>query len=199
MSLIALHPGGGEYSLARRWPAVRYAEVAATLRAETHGQIVVVAGPGEEELAGEVVAGLGEPDWARIEAPATPRDLAALLVRCALFIGNDAFPMHLAAAAGMPVVAIFGPSNARAWGPYAPDAPERVAVVRRDELPCSPCFYRDHELGLREGCPPRMCLTNLPVERVLATARRLLRAPTRADAAQGLSATCGMSHDPACV
>jgi ADP-heptose:LPS heptosyltransferase len=171
--LIALHPGGGAYSLARRWPATHYAELAVALHAETGARIAVIAGPGEEALAGEVIADLGGPEWACVAAPDSPRALAALLADCALFAGNDAFPMHLAAAAGIPVVAIFGPSNARAWGPYAPDEPERVAVVRRDELPCSPCFYRGHQLGLREGCPPRMCLTALSVERVLAAARRL--------------------------
>ena len=174
--LIALHPGSGAYSMARRWPAARYAELAARLHAEMDAHIVVIAGPGEEQLAAAVVAGLGAPVWAHVEAPDAPRALAALLAGCALFAGNDAFPMHLAAAVGIPVVAIFGPSNARAWGPYAPGEPERVAVVRRAELPCSPCFYRGHQLGLREGCPPRMCLTGLPVERVLAAVRRLLRA-----------------------
>lgn len=174
--LIALHPGGGEYSLARRWPSERYAELAAALHTEAGTRIAVIAGPGEEELAGEVVTRLGRPQWARVEAPDSPRALGVLLASCALFIGNDAFPMHLAAAAGIPVVAIFGPSNARAWGPFACGEPERVAVVRRGELPCSPCFYRGHELGLREGCPPRMCLTGLPAERVLVVAMRLLRA-----------------------
>lgn len=183
--LIALHPGGGDYSLARRWPAAHYIELAAALHAETGARTVVIAGPGEDALAASIVSDLGAPDWACIASPATPRELAALLSGCALFIGNDAFPMHLAAATGIPVVAIFGPSNACAWGPYAPDAPERVAVVRRDELPCSPCFYRGHELGLREGCPPRMCLTNLPVERVLAAARRLLERQEAAHAAPG--------------
>ena len=195
--LVALHPGGGAYSLARRWPSARYTGLAAALHAEAGARIVVIAGSGEEELAGEVVAALGTPDWARVATPVTPRELAALLVRCALFVGNDAFPMHLAAAAGIPVVAIFGPSNAHAWGPCAPGEPDRVAIVRRDELPCSPCFYRGHDLGLREGCPPRMCLTNLPVERVLAAARRLLRAQTRRDATHGFSAVQCVPYDPA--
>ena len=199
LPLIALHPGGGAYSLARRWPAARFAELAAALHAETDARFVVIAGPGEGALAGEVVAGLGAPEWATVASPGSPRELAALLAGCALFVGNDAFPMHLAAAAGIPVVAIFGPSNADAWGPYAPDEPQRVAVVRRDELPCSPCFYRGHELGLREGCPPRMCLNGLPVERVLAAARRLLQGRPAGDIAFDPYATPSTPHNPASV
>ncbi|MFI5271615.1 MAG: glycosyltransferase family 9 protein [Ktedonobacterales bacterium] len=175
--LVALHPGSGSYSRARRWPVARFAEVAAALRERYGVRVVVIAGPGDEAaLAAELLATLGQPPWAEIAAPTTPRALAAVLARCALFIGNDSFPMHLATALGRPVVAVFGPSNAQAWGPYAPDCSARVALVRRDDLACSPCFYHGHDLGLREGCPPRPCLTALPAARVLAAARRLLPA-----------------------
>lgn len=174
---IALHPGSGGYSLARRWPAGRFAELAAALHAEMDATCVFVGGADERDLHGDILARLGGPPWATSLAGATdPHELARALARCALFIGNDSLPMHLAAAVGIPVVAIFGPSNARAWGPYAPDAPERVCVVRRDDLPCSPCFYRGFDLGTPEGCPPRPCLTELPVSAVRAAARRLLRA-----------------------
>ena len=51
-------------------------------------------------------------------------------------------------------------------------------VVRRDDLPCSPCIYRGHALGTPQGCPPRPCLTELRIDPVLLAARRLLRRPT---------------------
>jgi heptosyltransferase-2 len=172
---IALHPGGGAYSLARRWPAERFAEVAAALRAEMGATCLLVGGAEERELHAGILARLGHPTWARSLAGHTePRELARQLATCALFIGNDSLPMHLAAMVGTPVVAIFGPSNAHAWGPFVPEHPERVAVVRRD-LPCSPCFYRGHSLGTPQGCPPRLCLTELPVNWVLLAARRRLR------------------------
>jgi ADP-heptose:LPS heptosyltransferase len=172
---VALHPGSGGYSLARRWPAERFAEVASALHVESGARVLLVGGAEEQSLHADVLAGLGEPTWAVSLAGTTdPRELARVLAECALFVGNDSLPMHLAVAAGVPVVSIFGPSNARAWGPYAPDAPGRAIVVRR-ELPCSPCFYRGHELGTPHGCPPRPCLTELPVAPVLAAARRLLR------------------------
>lgn len=173
---IILHPGAGAYSLARRWPAARYIQLARALRLEYGAQVTLVGGPEERHLAAEIIAALGAPEWAASAAGATtPRQLAEKLATAHLFVGNDSLPMHLATAAGVPVIAIFGPSNARAWGPYAPGAPERVTLIRRTDLPCSPCIYRGHELGTPQGCPPRPCLTELEIGPVLLAARRLLR------------------------
>jgi ADP-heptose:LPS heptosyltransferase len=131
--VMALHPGSGTYSVARRWPAGRFAAVAQALHEEWDAEIALVGTADEWGLRDDILRRLGRPSWAySAEGPTSPRALAELLSQCLLFVGNDSFPMHLAAAARTPVVAIFGPSNARAWGPYAPDAPngrERVAVV----------------------------------------------------------------------
>jgi heptosyltransferase-2 len=180
--VVAMHPGSGGYSVARRWPAERFAEVAAALHTEFGAHVLLVGGAEERALHADILTrlrrtyrALGEPLWVRSLAGTTePRQLAHELAGCALFVGNDSLPMHLAAAAGVPVVAVFGPSNAHAWGPYVPDAPERAIVVRR-ELACSPCFYRGHALGTPQGCPPRSCLTELPATMALAAARRMLR------------------------
>ena len=173
---VILHPGAGAYSLARRWPAARYVQLARALRLEYSARVTLVGGPEERDLADGIIAALGAPKWARSETGATtPRQLAETLARAHLFVGNDSLPMHMATAAGVPVIAIFGPSNARAWGPYAPGGPQRVTLIRRTDLPCSPCIYRGHDLGTPQGCPPRPCLTELEIGPVLLAARRLLR------------------------
>jgi heptosyltransferase-2 len=172
---IALHAGSGSYSLARRWPLERVAELAAALHESHDAEFVVVGGPGEAELSDRLLALLGQPAWAESAPRAEPKSLAQALVSCDLFIGNDSFPMHLATAVGLPVVAIFGPSNAHAWGPYAPEALGRVRIIRRTDLSCSPCFYRGHALGTPQGCPPRPCLSELGIRPVLAAAQTLLR------------------------
>lgn len=175
---VALHVGSGGYSLARRWPAIRYVQLARALRLEFAATMTLVGGPEETDLAASVIESLGAPPWATSEVGETsPRRLAELLASARLFIGNDSLPMHLATATGIPVIAIFGPSNASAWGPYAPGEPERVTVIRRSDLPCSPCVYRGHTLGTPQGCPPRQCLTELEIGPALAAARRLLRRP----------------------
>src|SRR5262249_47790666 len=158
----ALHPGGGGYSPARRWPAKRYAELASALHRENNATFILVGGAEERELHRSILDLMGHPDWAASAARATnPKQLAAPLGKCSLFIGNDSLPMRLAAAVGTPVVAIFGPSNASAWAPWTPGNYGQSLVVRRTDLACMPCFYRGHVLGTPQGCPPRMCLTEL--------------------------------------
>jgi heptosyltransferase-3 len=101
------------------------------------------------------------------------RELAALTREARAFVGVDSAPMHIAAAAGTPVVALFGPSGDAEWGPW------QVAqrVVTSTEHPCRPCG--------NDGCgggKVSECLTTLPVERVHAALRALIaetEAPTR--------------------
>ena len=132
--VVAVHPGTGDYSPARRWAADRFAAVADAL-AEDGLIPMVVAGPGEEDLARQVL-GMSSARGRLLAAVPTIHRLAAILSRCLLYVGNDSGVTHAAAAAGVPVVAIFGPSNHRAWAPYDPDG-RRTRIVRLD-LPCSP-------------------------------------------------------------
>lgn len=193
-SLLAVHPGSGAWSLARRWRPERFAAVARHL-ADAHGlSPLVIAGPapGERELAARVVAQIERPSGALDDAP-DPLHLAAVLARCRLFLGNDSGPMHLAAALQRPIVAVFGPSNDRAWGPYPPDSP-RHAVVRL-ALGCAPCIHRGHEFGTPGGCRPRPCLELLTVERVLAAAEQVLARTAAEGGGPAAAATVGRGDD----
>ena len=166
--VVAIHPGSGVFSLARRWPAGRFAVVADALAEDGLG-VAVIAGPGEQRLAEQVRGAMRAPSVA-MEHLTTPRELAAILRRSRLFVGNDSGVMHCAATMGVPTLGVFGLSNHRAWGPYPP---ERHRVVRLD-LPCSPCVHHAFSLGTPQGCPARMCLNELEPERVVAAARELL-------------------------
>jgi ADP-heptose:LPS heptosyltransferase len=177
--LVVLHPGSGAYSLARRWPVERFAAVARTLHAEFRARIVVVGGADDAVVAVDLARLLDAPPWLSVQpASASLRETAGLLARASLFIGNDSLPMHLAAVAGTPIVAIFGPSNHRAWAPV-PAVDGGPAVIVRRDLTCSPCFYRGQSLGTPEGCPPRPCLTELDTPIVLRHARALLGSAAR--------------------
>jgi heptosyltransferase-2 len=167
-----LHPGSGAFSLARRWPTERYAALADRLVDELGLEVAVLAGPapGEPELASRV-AGAMRSRAVVVEGIESFQELAGTLKLAELFIGNDSGVMHLAAAVETPVVAIFGPSNHRAWGPYPPNSP-RHAVVR-EPLACSPCFHRGHRFGTPQGCPARTCLDLVGVDMVLEAAARV--------------------------
>lgn len=169
--VVAIHPGSGAFSVARRWAPERFAFIGDAMAADGL-RVVAIAGPGEEPLVERVRRAMRAP-CVPLEGVTGPRDLAAILRRCRLFVGNDSGVMHCAATVGVRVVAVFGLSNHRAWGPYPP---ERHRVVRLD-LPCSPCFYPDFGVGTPEGCPPRMCLAELEPALVLAAAREALDAP----------------------
>jgi heptosyltransferase-2 len=139
-----------------------------------HGLVpLVLSGlePDEQQLAVSVANEIGP--IARVAPPApSPQALGALLRRCQVVIANDGGVVHVATAVGTPVVAVFGPTNARAWGPYPSDAPQHEVI--RETLACSPCIHRGHSFGTPEGCPARTCLAILEPSRVLAAAERIL-------------------------
>ncbi len=165
--LVAIHPGSGGYSRARRWEPGRWAVVADELVRRYRAQIVLVGTPADG--AADVQACMAAPSL-NLAGKTTLPQLAALLARCDLFLGADSGVMHVAAAVGAPIVALFGPSNALAWGPWTPEAPS--AVVRLG-LRCSPCSYVGHSVGARDGCWHRSCMADMQPEQVLAAIEAL--------------------------
>ena len=150
-----LNPGAGWG--AKQWPAERFGEVAKQL-AEDGLKSLINFGPGEEDLAGAVeVASSGAAE--RISGSLT--QLIALTRRASLFIGGDTGPMHLAAALGIPVVGIFGPTNPARNGPFG----TRSVVLRS---PSSPTTHT------RRTQPDEGLLT-ISADQVVAAARQLLR------------------------
>ena len=173
--LVALHPGAGWYSRARIWPVEGFASVARGLIESHDATIVVLGGPDEAEIAArleELVGNSGR--LVNLATRTNIKETAALIEQCDLFLGNDSGPMHIAATVGTPVVAVFGPSNIAAWGPYTPRGEKSPHTVVARDLPCMPCFYRAHSLGLREGCGTRECLTLLGHRPVLEACRHAL-------------------------
>lgn len=163
---VAVHPGSGGDSLARRWLPERFARVADTL-ADRHRARVVLVGTANDGV--DRVAGLMHSQPLNLAGQTTLPQLAAVLRRCRLFVGADSGVMHLAAAVGTSLVAIFGPSNHRAWGPWTPGG--RSAVVRVEEA-CSPCSYVGFALR-RAGCDEMRCMKAVTVDMVLDAAERV--------------------------
>lgn len=162
---IVLHPGTSPETRYKRWDPDRYAEVATALQERLGFDSLVTWGPEDEERASaeRVVAAAG--GAARL-APETPTILHVLelLRRSRLYVGSDSGPMHLASLAGIPVVALFGPTDPVENAPFG-GLPARV--LRRD-VGCNPC---------REGCPARPCMAAIAVESVLEAAHALVARP----------------------
>jgi len=147
------------------WTVEGMAAVAAALRTDGW-QIVLTAAPeaAEHRMIGAIQDRLGSPA-ASFAGELSLKELAALSARARLFVGVDSAPMHIAAAMGTPVVAIFGPSGEKNWAPWG--VPHRV--VASDRHGCRPC-------GI-DGCGGGKlsdCLVSLEAGRVIAAARELL-------------------------
>lgn len=127
----------------------------------------VIVGTEQEAGEAEEVASLVGGNVVNLVGQTSLGELAAVLQRCSLLIANDGGVAHMAAAAGTPVVAVFGPSNDRAWHPLG------GKVVAAD-LPCRPCFYRDFKTGWPQGCATRECLTLVTPRMVAETALSVL-------------------------
>ncbi|MEA3338107.1 MAG: glycosyltransferase family 9 protein [Chloroflexota bacterium] len=165
--LVTIHPGSGGYAMARRWEPEKWAVVGDAL-AECYGTQVVLVGTaadGAERVSETMLQPVLD-----LTGGTTLPQLAALLERSTLFLGADSGVMHLAAAARVPIVALFGPSNHLAWAPWVPGG--RVGIVRAQPF-CSPCSYVEHSVGLRDGCWHRSCMADLQPERVLAEVAQL--------------------------
>ena len=135
--LVAIHPGAG--AAVKQWPAAAWAEVAAHLTAEFGARILLTGGEPERPLTAAIAADLPEPP---LDASGqTDFDqLAALLERCALALGSDSGPLHLAVAVGTPTVHLYGPVSATKFGPWGD--PARHIVLKTD-WPCAPCNRLD--------------------------------------------------------
>jgi lipopolysaccharide heptosyltransferase II len=164
--LIGVHASGGRAS--KQWHLDRFAEAARILAGETQGTIVLTGGPSDRTLVDNVHSQI--PDANVIEACGAMDlvELAALLESLDVFITGDTGPMHLAAAVGTPVVALFGPSDPRRYGPLGSGH-----HVLRVDLPCSPCNQvRLPPVRCRGHVPE--CLDRIDVTRVVTSAREAL-------------------------
>ena len=113
--LVALLPGAGRAD--KRWPADRFAALAARLTAESGASVLVVWGPGEHDTAKAIVDSAR--DGRALLAPTSSiEELVALLWRAAVVVGGDTGPLHLAAALGVVCVGLYGPTAAERNGPW---------------------------------------------------------------------------------
>ncbi|MBT8763361.1 glycosyltransferase family 9 protein [Desulfohalobiaceae bacterium Ax17] len=138
--LVSLAPGAGASK--RRWPLSRFAEVGVCLQEEYHAQFLIVGGPEEEALGRELQQELGDAVINTV-GHTTLHQTAALLKRCRLFIGNDAGPMHIAAAVGVPVVemschpetgSLLSANSPKRFGPWS-----GKHMVIQPKAPLPPC------------------------------------------------------------
>jgi heptosyltransferase-2 len=153
---------GAAYGHAKRWPPERVAQVITRLVRERGAACILVGAEGDREAGRAIESSL--PADVRVKNLIGRTDLRLLigvLARCSAFVSNDSGAMHLAAAAGVPVTAIFGPTNDKATRPIG----DHDVLVR--EVFCRPCMLRE--------CPiDHRCMKRISAEEVFASVVRRL-------------------------
>jgi heptosyltransferase-2 len=161
--IFGLNPGA-EYGPAKRWPVEKFIEAAQEIRRRTNCAWVLFGGKGDVEITSQIQAALGNgPNVFNLAGKTSLRELMALMKRCQVFLTNDTGPMHVAAALGVPVVAIFGSTSPELTGPVS----EAPLQILKSDAPCSPCFLRECPIDFR-------CMKGIGVERVVEAMIELL-------------------------
>lgn len=127
---------GASYGSAKCWPPDRFAETLNRLAGQLDADVVLFGTGGEAAVSQAISAELTRKP-VDLTGKTAIVDLPAMLSRCNLFIGNDSGAMHVAAAVGLPVVAVFGPTDPNGTVPVTP----KCSVVQEKPY-CSPCFLR---------------------------------------------------------
>jgi len=149
--------------ITKRWESSSFAEVADQLQDTENCKVVFIGGPNENEKVC-AVKNLMKTTSANLTGLTAVSDLPAVMQRLSVLITNDSGPMHIAAAVGTPVVALFGPTSELCTGPYG-----SLHSVLTSYVECRPCFRRKcHNSKTHE------CLTSISVKDVMVATKRIL-------------------------
>jgi len=141
--LIAIIPGGGASwggaASSKRWPVEGFIEVADALIKQRDAAIVLMGGGTDEAALSQQVKSAVSGEVIDVTNQTTLNQFAALLKRCDAVLCNDGGPVHIAVSQQARVVAIFGPVDDTAYGPYP--RTDRTTVIAKS-LPCRPCYVK---------------------------------------------------------
>jgi lipopolysaccharide heptosyltransferase II len=151
---------GAEYGPAKRWPARHFASLARLAMQAGH-DAWLIGGPGDAAIGAEVAA--LAPGVRDLTGKTLMAEAIDLLAAARAVVTNDSGLMHVAAALGRPLVALYGSTSPAFTPPLSEDA-----VILSENLPCSPCFERECPLGHFN------CLNGMSAERVWTELGRLL-------------------------
>jgi len=159
---LVLNPGAA-YGSAKRWHVDRFAAVADSLAYELQLHVALIGSQHERPIAEQIRNRMTAPA-AILTGRTSLETLIGVLAESCLMITNDSGPMHIAAALGVPTVAVFGSTDERVTGPCGP----RTRIVK-NPVECSPCLLRD--------CPiDHRCMNGVTVDDVCNAARNLIGA-----------------------
>lgn len=149
---------GASYGSAKCWPPDRFAKALNEFLSHQDVDVILFGTAEESSVSAAISTELRRPAT-DLTGKTTIADLPALLSQCHLFLGNDSGAMHVAAAVGLPIVGVFGPTDPCGTAPVT----HHSTIVQQRPY-CSPCFLR--------RCPTdHRCMTDISPEMVLAALR----------------------------
>ncbi len=137
----------------KQWPPEKFAQLSSLMNIKS----IVIGSEHDREIS-EYVESLSSGNAISMAGKTNLKELIPLIRNAKFVIANDSGPMHIAAACGVPVISIFGPTNPVRTGPYGANH-----IVIKSDLPCSPCYKRK--------CKTMKCLRSISVEAVYDAAR----------------------------
>jgi heptosyltransferase I len=155
-SLVAINPMARWVT--KLWDEKRFASLARRIQQELSCKILFTGSPSDRSVIERIIEGIS-PRPLNLAGLTTLRELACLYTHCRLVVTTDTGPMHIAAAMGAPVVALFGPTAPWRTGPYG-----KGHTVIRESLECSPCF--------KKKCSHQTCMKSITVEKVFETVKQ---------------------------
>ncbi|MGB6198232.1 MAG: lipopolysaccharide heptosyltransferase I [Candidatus Acidiferrales bacterium] len=149
-------PGGGWAG--KLWPAGHYGALCRAIEQRLGLRALLIGGSGEEKLAEAAISAAGP--TAPIRFPTTLAELMAVLAHARFVVGGDTGPLHLAAALGVPVVGLYGPTDPAQTGPYT----KKSVIVRN---------ARPEETSYRFSASPSRAMLSISVEQAIAAVEQL--------------------------
>jgi lipopolysaccharide heptosyltransferase II len=150
----------------KRWPVANFIELVRRLRAATDLPFAVLGG-NEDRPLGEAIAGDNPGRCLDLTGQTSLWEMIEWLRRSRLIIANDTGPVHVAAALGKPLVALYGPTDPRSTGPYG----MLGSAIQLTDLPCVPCFKSTCSYSM-----PLACLHGIGVELIFKKAMEQVQA-----------------------
>ncbi len=168
--VIGVSPGAA-FGSAKRWLPERFSSAAATLSREWDAEVAVVGSSAEAPLCAAVASAIG-PHAHNLAGRTSLGQFIDLAASCLAFLTNDSGAMHVAAAVGVPTIAVFGSTDPHSTGPTA-----TLARIVRTPVECSPCLLRE--------CPiDHRCMTRVEAAAVESEARQLVALSIHGHASQ---------------
>ncbi|MEA3328135.1 MAG: GT4 family glycosyltransferase PelF [Candidatus Omnitrophota bacterium] len=158
--LVGINPGGSKRWVTKRWPLEKFAKLSNRLSQQLKAKILIT-GIGEETELGKKLVSLMKKNPINVIGRTTPGQLACLIKRCQVYVTGDSAPMHVAAAMGTKLVALFGPTNPVRHLPSG-----NGHIVIKKQLKCSPCY--------KPNCLKHSCMEEITVDEVLDAVKKQL-------------------------